>query len=1019
MVQCPLNIDVTPTDNEFRLGYAFETGDGVDQNLRQAEIHYLNSGSPVSNYRLGCILESGGLGKPDAKGAFRRMRKAADAGYVPARVRLAEYYAGGFGVDRDPISAMKIYIDLYHESADDSSGQQALDCMKALLERFDVGSPTREYLTGLACEGILIDPTFREALSHYENAGAKGVPEAWFRAGALHETKSAPDMKSAIRCYKSAFEGGSIQSSMRLGILCFEGKGLDQDIPLSFKFFRRAAEGGDPYGNLWSAIMLQYGIGSGKDGRAAKQYYEYAVKAGIPDALLWEGLLLRYGTDDVPRNVLDAYGLFKKASDFGNGRAMYELGRMYENGVGVKADNALARKHYGMADRNGCTIVNGVAEPVDPQSYLGDAIRSKSSIYLPILCSPESCSEPYEENVPTEPEKVEFDEPESEPPETKEEPHEVLERLNDSMNKGGVEAQNARDEALFLFNSCFGLDSDFDRMYKLYILALSDHDLKDLQFRIAQMKSDADSPIYDENDALKWYEKAFNSGKKESAICIGDYYLDRIPSVSQNLRAAALWYMKAIRKRSEFTTLESRFSRIRNNLRGSSDAESIVTIARMLVESKHAGHDTILRFYTDALKLKRIDVAVELRDYIQSHGLRYDNESLLNHSLNLLKQSECSRAGIVYEPLKQPDGTTNSSDSAHTSGKLSNFAGHKVSKLFPQLTYQYNLDRIVGYDRRIDRIIENPKKGIKSISELFSNPAEVIEVYNRSYNSEPERLYVLASKLYLLNQYIGTRLMCIAAVSGNTPALRYCSEKLNVHDVDDVGLAVDILRKSASAGDPEAMYKLALLYDRYPAYGDSNHVDQLLCRASKRKHQAASMMLAARQSQVENERKSTMAPEAPYREAAERGEMWAILKMGEMLLCSDVDEAVVWYTKAADLGDSKAMCKLGVIYKENVRLKDEDKSLDYLMKASKLGNGEALYVLGTIYEDIDKKLAKKLFKASLNAGYWKATGKLYRKDVDKYGLKYSFDSSCDFRFGGVLPGLGDDSGRFMDNSWEK
>ena len=431
----------------------------------------------------------------------------------------------------------------------------------------------------------------------------------------------------------------------------------------------------------------------------------------------------------------------------------------------------------------------------------------------------------------------------------------------------------------------------------------------------------------------------------------------------------------------------------------------------------NAGHDTILGFYTDALKLNRIEVAVELREYIQSHGLRYDNDSLLNRSLNLLKQSEDARS--VQEPSKKSDKSVNRLNPASVSGRLSNFPGNKVTKLFPQLINHSNLDQIVEYDRCIDGFIENPKKGINSISELFSNREEVIGIYNRSYKNQLERVYALASKLCILNKYVGIRLMCIAAVSGHVSALRYCTEKLNIHDVDDVDLAVDFLRKSASRGDSDAMYKLALLYDRYPAYGDSNQVDQLLRYASKKNHQAASMMLATRVSQSENKHKTVMMPEDPYREAAERGEMWAILKMGEVLFGRDIDEAIVWYTKAADRGNPKAMCKLGVVYKENLRLRDMGKSIDYLTKAANLGNGEASYVLGTIYESSNKTRANYLFRASLNAGYKKAASKLYRNDVTRYGLTYNFDTSCGYRYGRVLPGLGDDSGRFMDNSWEK
>ena len=713
-----------PVDDEFRKGYAFETGDGVVQNLRQAEIHYLNSRSPVSNYRLGCILESGGLGKPDAKGAFRRMRKAAEAGYGPARMRLAEYYADGFGIDTDPVSAIDIYLDLYRGSADDGSGQRVLDDMKRILERFDRESPIREYLTGLVCEGTLTDPMFHEALSHYEDAGARGIPEAWYRAGVLHETKPVPDMGSAIRCYKSSFEGGNVQSSMRLGILCFEGKGLGQNVPLAFRFFRRAADGGEPYGLLWSAIMLQYGIGTEKDARTAKQYYESAVEADIPDAPFWEGLLMRYGADDIPRNVLEAHRLFKKASDYGNGRAMYELGRMYEDGVGVKADVATARMYYGRAARNGCQVVNGRADPLDSMLCLEGMIHSHSSLHLPTRSpavtvtdmndEPEAVIDKIQEAGVTYPEVQESNDT----------PAQVLKRLNDQMGRGGQTAKDAREEAMFLFNSCFGLDSDFDRMYGLYISILNEHSVGELQFRIAQMMIDEDSPIHDENRALQWFEKALENGENDSAIFIGDHYLDG--KDDPNPTEAASWYLRAISKRSEFQKLESRFSRIMEILKDSGDAEQVANMARKLSQSKLVGHDTVLMFFTDALELGRVEVATELRDYLKSYGLEYEREDLLESSLRVMESRaknnvacpmdmsdsrsdvshspELTQYDVIIKPKSSgrpnPENVTKpllqeSSVKSERKVESVQFSGPMVTKLIPSLTDGMNPDCII------------------------------------------------------------------------------------------------------------------------------------------------------------------------------------------------------------------------------------------------------------------------------------------------------------------------------------
>lgn len=88
----------------LRLGYLFETGDGVPQDYVQARAHYqvaVAAGLNEARLRLAiCYLE--GWGDPADRAAFaREMKVAAESGYAPAQQILGSMYFIGLGVPMD------------------------------------------------------------------------------------------------------------------------------------------------------------------------------------------------------------------------------------------------------------------------------------------------------------------------------------------------------------------------------------------------------------------------------------------------------------------------------------------------------------------------------------------------------------------------------------------------------------------------------------------------------------------------------------------------------------------------------------------------------------------------------------------------------------------------------------------------------------------------------------------------------------------------------------------------------
>ena len=96
----------------------------------------------------------------------------------------------------------------------------------------------------------------------------------------------------------------------------------------------------------------------------------------------------------------------------------------------------------------------------------------------------------------------------------------------------------------------------------------------------------------------------------------------------------------------------------------------------------------------------------------------------------------------------------------------------------------------------------------------------------------------------------------------------------------------------------------------------------------------------------------------------------------------DEAEAVKWYRKGAEAGNSVAMSNLGLMYKNGKGVpKDEGEAVKWLHKSAEAGNGDAMNNLGVIYRDgkgvpKDEVEAVKWYRKGAEAGNGKAMSNL-------------------------------------------
>ncbi len=90
---------------------------------------------------------------------------------------------------------------------------------------------------------------------------------------------------------------------------------------------------------------------------------------------------------------------------------------------------------------------------------------------------------------------------------------------------------------------------------------------------------------------------------------------------------------------------------------------------------------------------------------------------------------------------------------------------------------------------------------------------------------------------------------------------------------------------------------------------------------------------------------------ALFRQAAEMGDVRAMLEVAEEGLDSDNGDSERWFRKAAELGDSTAMLNLGAMYQLGNHVKEDyAQAVVWYRRAAEKGNPSAMYNLGRMYE---------------------------------------------------------------------
>lgn len=161
------------------------------------------------------------------------------------------------------------------------------------------------------------------------------------------------DLSTAVMWFKRAANAGSPRAKVHLGKCLIKGEGVAADPALGLSLFTEAASMGSADGECRVAQCYETGTGVTTDLDKAAQLYERAAAKGSARAMTRLASFAQRGVGGVLQSDQKAFELCKRAAELGHREAQHDLAVMYDNGTGVRANAAAAKRWYLAAAEQG------------------------------------------------------------------------------------------------------------------------------------------------------------------------------------------------------------------------------------------------------------------------------------------------------------------------------------------------------------------------------------------------------------------------------------------------------------------------------------------------------------------------------------------------------------------------------------------------------------------------------------------------------------------------------------------
>jgi TPR repeat protein len=133
-------------------------------------------------------------------------------------------------------------------------------------------------------------------------------------AEAAYAADQKKDYATAMRLYQSAAAGGNAYAMYSIGLIYFEGKGVDRSYINAMKWYKQAAEKGYPQAQHAMGSMYEQGQGVKRDIAEAAKWYNLSANQGYLLSQNALGVIYTTGDTGVQQDLVKAHMWFNIAS---------------------------------------------------------------------------------------------------------------------------------------------------------------------------------------------------------------------------------------------------------------------------------------------------------------------------------------------------------------------------------------------------------------------------------------------------------------------------------------------------------------------------------------------------------------------------------------------------------------------------------------------------------------------------------------------------------------------------------
>ena len=574
---------------KYRLALRYETGDGVEKSIYEAERWYrkaAKSGHAEAQYRLAqrITLNSSGVFSPKA---IEWCRKAAEQGHVLAQYVLGLSYEKGYGVTRDFSEAFTWYRKAAEQGHAEAQYKAGLFCetgngttqdyaeavkwyrlavrhdnaeaskrlpFAELVMNAQNGNANAQYKLAQAYEaGDGVEKSNAEALKWYRKAAEQGHAEAQCKAGLFYETGkgTTQDYAEAVKWYRLAVRQGKSEASKRLPFAelvmnaqagnadaqyklaqAYEnGNDVEKSLSRAFSWYRKAAEQGHAEAQYHLALAYEAGKSTTQDYAEAIAWYLKAAKSGHAEAQY--RLALAYETGNgVEKSLSEANVWYRKAANQGNEEASRRL-PLVELKYNAQAGNADAQYKLALAYENGDGMEKDPSEAVQWFRKAAEQGHAESQYRTGLFCADNGVQDLSEAATWLRKAVAQGHVGASK----------ILKivEMKLSAQAGNADAQYELAQAYETGN---GLEKDPSEAFKWYLKA-AEQGHPAAQYQLGVCYDSGSIVARNPAESIAWFTKAANQGYVEAQYRLGQAYETGRNGIEKNFLEAQNWYRRA------------------------------------------------------------------------------------------------------------------------------------------------------------------------------------------------------------------------------------------------------------------------------------------------------------------------------------------------------------------------------------------------------------------------------------------------------------------------------------------